>query len=123
MVTELAYSKAEGVPWEYFKSPLSEEDIMIAVDIAETGTRDFPALFRDTDCDRFYPDGDTLPRFHAILMTDGTRWDATNCEWARQLGNSLDHPYGRFWYVDQLFAVLRRRASWIPYELLVEGLR
>ena len=106
-MTEIAFSRYEGAEWEYFNSPLSEDEIMRAIAVAEVGKRDFPAIFVEKDCSRFYPDGDTLPKCHAILLEDGSRWDAFHCKW-------MDNGKQR---AQELFAVLRKQASWIPQEL------
>lgn len=112
-MTDIAYSFCEGAEWTYFKSPLTDEEIMRSIAVVEVGKRGFPTIFAEEDCDRFYPDGDTLPRCHAILMEDGSRWDAYNCKWQK---------YGKQ-RTQQIFAVLRRQASWIPQELIVRPCR
>ena len=43
-MTEIAFSRYEGAAWEYFNSPLSEDEIMRAIAVAEVGKRDSPQM-------------------------------------------------------------------------------
>ena len=117
---EIAYTTEEGGEWQYFNSPLSCLEICDILEEAleDTGTEEepkgFPAVFDSGDKGAlFFPDGDTLPKFHSILLPDGSRWDALNLEWApcdvRSHGKSAH-------YADQVFQVLRGKASWVPPE-------
>ena len=77
----ILYTDQQGGHWIPWNSPLTVTELQKTVAYAESGRRDFPAIFWDKGCNLFYPDGDTLPRFHSILLPTPARWDAFNCHW------------------------------------------
>jgi hypothetical protein len=103
----LLYTTVEGGHWIPFNTPLSPLELGRVTAIAARGSRDFPAIFHDEDgFDRLYPDGDTLPRFHSILTSEGRRWDATNQRWESYDVNGLF----REWFTNYV-------ANYRPFEL------
>jgi len=83
----ILYTVEPGGRWIPFNTPLNDMEIQKAIAVAEIGKRDQPAIFLGVPefgwPARFYPDGDTLPRFHSILLDDNSRWDAETRRWTQ----------------------------------------
>lgn len=126
---EIGFTEHEGGTFQYFNSPLTDYEIRVALDEAlkraQSGDhRQLPCIHEEThsererddcpfsSCEFFYPDGDTLPKFHSLILPNGDRWDAYNCKWK----NDGDEKH-----VAELFAVLKKRANWIGTMLYQEN--